>query len=165
MHDLGRCAYRPTCLRESLPHIWAFVKELHTENDNFLTESVQVIVIKLRAAMEAYKRKHGHRLTYEGLSEAAAALGGAPTLSQSALNSIENEEGYNPTLKVVNLLCRLMDTSPQNLLEQIADEADLTHPLDIDELRAIGRQANSPKKKHGKSAKKKRPHRRVGKKK
>ena len=127
-----------------------------------------MVVIKLRAAMEAYKRKHGHRLTYEVLSEAAAALGGNPTLSQSALNSIGNEEGYNPTLKVVNLLCRLMDTNPQNLLDRIADEPDLTHPLDMEELRAIGRRAKSLKKNrpnHKKSAKKTPTKRRVGKKK
>ena len=113
-----------------------------------------MIVVNLRAVMDAYRRKHGKRLTYGVLCKAAEALAGDVTLSMSALNSIANDERYNPTLRTINLLCRLTDSRPETLLQYTEDDPALTHPLDLDELKLrrtrLRRRPNPTKKKPAK---------------
>ena len=66
--------------------------------------------VKLREAMEAYRRRHGVRLTYDSLS---AKTG----ISVDTLQSLAARPGYNTTLSTVEKLCRALECSPGELLE------------------------------------------------
>lgn len=65
--------------------------------------------------MEAYKRRHGVRLTYESLS----AMTG---ISVDTLQSLAARPGYNTTLSTVEKLCRALECSPGDLLELSTDK-------------------------------------------
>ncbi len=107
----------------------------------------------------ATRHNPGKRLTYDVLCEAADALAGDVKLSMSALNSIANDERYNPSLRTINLLCRLTDSRPETLLQYTEDDPRLAHPLDIDDLKPgrprLRRRPNSTKKAKKKPAKRK----------
>ncbi len=73
-----------------------------------------MIVVKLREAMEAYRRRTGERMTYAKLS----ALTG---ISQETLRSIGSRLNYQPTLGNVEKLCRALNVPLHDLLELIDD--------------------------------------------
>ncbi len=73
-----------------------------------------MIVVKLREAMEVYRRRTGERMTYAKLS----ALTG---ISQETLRSIGSRLNYRPTLGNVEKLCRALDVPLHDLLELIDD--------------------------------------------
>jgi DNA-binding Xre family transcriptional regulator len=73
-----------------------------------------MIVVKLREAMEASRRRTGERVTYAKL----AALTG---ISQETLRSIGSRLDYRPSLGNVEKLCRALDVTPGVLLELIDD--------------------------------------------
>lgn len=73
-----------------------------------------MIVVKLREAMEASRRRTGERMTYAKLS----ALTG---ISQETLRSVGSRPGYRPTLANVEKLCRTLDVPLHDLLELIDD--------------------------------------------
>ena len=73
--------------------------------------------VKLREAMEAYKRRNGVRLTYESLS----AMTG---ISVDTLQSLAARPGYNTTLSTVEKLCKALQCSPGDLLELSTDKDD-----------------------------------------
>ena len=77
-------------------------------------ETPQLIVVKLREAMEVYRRRTGERMTYAKLS----ALTG---ISQETLRSIGSRLNYRPTLGNVEKLCRALDVPLHDLLELIDD--------------------------------------------
>ena len=71
-----------------------------------------MIVVKLREAMEEYRRRTGERLTYEKLAERSG-------VGKATLESIASREGYNPTLETIEKVCRVLDCQPGSLLELV----------------------------------------------
>jgi DNA-binding Xre family transcriptional regulator len=73
-----------------------------------------MIVIKLREAMEAYRRRTGQRVTYEDLAERTG-------IAHSTLRSIGSRLGYHPTFANVEKLCRALDVPFHDMVEMIDD--------------------------------------------
>lgn len=73
-----------------------------------------MIVVKLREAMEAHRRRTGNRLTYEALS-AQTGISGA------TLQSLAVRPGYNTRLSTIEKLCRVLGCTPGELLELSTD--------------------------------------------
>lgn len=71
-----------------------------------------MIVVKLREAMEGYRRRRGVRITYAKLSDATG-------ISQETLRSIGSRMNYHPTLANIEKICRALDVTPGDLLEII----------------------------------------------
>jgi DNA-binding Xre family transcriptional regulator len=76
-----------------------------------------MIVVKLREAMERYRRVHGRRVTYSDLS----AMTG---LSTSTLEAIASRPKYHPNLSTIEKICVALKCNPGDLLE-IIDEPGL----------------------------------------
>ncbi len=73
-----------------------------------------MIVVKLRDAMEAYRRRTGQRMTYVRLAERTG-------ISHSTLRTIGSDLAYHPTLANIERICKALDVSPGDLLEIIDD--------------------------------------------
>ncbi len=73
-----------------------------------------MIVVKLREAMEGYRRRRGVRITYAKLSDATG-------IAQETLRSIGSRMNYHPTLANIEKICRALDVTPGDLLEIIDD--------------------------------------------
>ena len=73
-----------------------------------------MIAIKLREAMEAYKRRTGERMTYEILAECAG-------IGHGTLRTIGSRDDYNATLSLVEKLCRTLGVPLHDMLEMIDD--------------------------------------------
>ena len=73
-----------------------------------------MIVVKLREAMEGYRRRTGERMTYEKLAEVTG-------IAHSTLRSIGSRLGYTPTFANVEKLCRTLDVPLHDMLEMIDD--------------------------------------------
>ena len=73
-----------------------------------------MIAIKLREAMEAYRRRTGERLTYESVAKLT-------DIAQTTLQSIGSRDDYNATLATIEKICWALDTTPADLLELIDD--------------------------------------------
>jgi DNA-binding Xre family transcriptional regulator len=71
-----------------------------------------VIVVKLREAMEQYRRRHGVRVTY-------ALLAARTGVSESTLQAIAARPGYNTTLDTVDRIAAALDCSIESLLERV----------------------------------------------
>ncbi len=67
------------------------------------------IEIRLRAAMAAYRRRTGLRLTYKNLAEMTG-------LSQSTIESIATRPQYNASLHTIGRLCAALGCTPGELL-------------------------------------------------
>ena len=76
-----------------------------------------MIVIKLREAMERYKRAGANRrrMTYEILSDRTG-------LAKGTLTNIGSSDEYNATLGTIERICRALDVTPGFLLELIDDK-------------------------------------------
>ena len=72
------------------------------------------IVIKLREAVLAFKRRTGERMTYDLLAERTG-------LAKGTLHNIGAERNYNATLKTIAVICNELDVTPGDLLELIDD--------------------------------------------
>ena len=72
------------------------------------------IAIKLREAMQAYKRRTGERMTY-------AILAARSGIAHGTLRIIGNRDDYNATLELIEKLCRTLDVTPGDLPELIDD--------------------------------------------
>ena len=72
------------------------------------------IVIKLREAVLAFKRRTGERMTYDLLAERTG-------LAKGTLHNIGAERNYNATLRTIALICKELDVTPGDLLELIDD--------------------------------------------
>jgi DNA-binding Xre family transcriptional regulator len=75
-----------------------------------LSIQIEMIYVKLREAMDAYRERTGARLTYETI---AAQTG----ISVATLQSLAARTGYNTTLSTIEKLCRALQSSPADLLE------------------------------------------------
>ena len=73
-----------------------------------------MIAIKLREAMEAYKRRTGQRMTYDILAEKTG-------IGHGTLRTIGSRDDYNATLVMLEKICRALDVTPGDLLELIDD--------------------------------------------
>ncbi len=73
-----------------------------------------MIAIKLREAMEAYKRRTGERMTYQILAERTG-------IAQGTLQIIGSRDDYNATLELIEKLCLALDVTPGDLLEIVRD--------------------------------------------
>jgi putative transcriptional regulator len=68
-----------------------------------------VLVVRLRDAMEAYRKRTGERLTYEALAERTG-------LARSTLESLASRPSYNTRLSTIDRLCRALGCQPGELL-------------------------------------------------
>ena len=73
-----------------------------------------MLVVKLRDAMEAYRRRTGRRETYTTLSEKTG-------ISESMLRKTGSVIGYHPTLDNIEKLCLALEVTPGDLLEIIRE--------------------------------------------
>ena len=73
-----------------------------------------MLVVKLKDAMEAYRRRTGERMTYAKLAERTG-------ISHATLRTIGSVLTYHPTLANVERICKALDVTPGDLLE-IIDE-------------------------------------------
>jgi DNA-binding Xre family transcriptional regulator len=73
-----------------------------------------VIVVKLREAMEACRRRTGVRITYEHLAQSTG-------IAVGTLQQIGSRLDYHPTLANVEKLCRALEVSLHDMLEMIDD--------------------------------------------
>ena len=73
-----------------------------------------MIAIKLREAMEAYKRRTGERMTYAILAEQT-------DIAHGTLRIIGSQDDYNATLATLEKICWALGVTPADLLELIDD--------------------------------------------
>jgi DNA-binding Xre family transcriptional regulator len=66
--------------------------------------------VKLREAMEEYRRRTGERLTHGSLAQRTG-------LSKATLESLASRESYNTRLSTIETLCRSLGCTPGDLLE------------------------------------------------
>ena len=69
-----------------------------------------MIEIKLREAMETYRRRTGERMTYQKLAERTG-------LARSTLESIATRRDYNAGLSTINKICKALGCEPVTLLK------------------------------------------------
>jgi DNA-binding Xre family transcriptional regulator len=77
-------------------------------------EAEPVLAIKLREAMEAYRRRTGERMTYPKLSKLTG-------IAVSTLKKIGSRLGHRSTFGNVEKLCLALSVAPGDLLEIVAD--------------------------------------------
>jgi DNA-binding Xre family transcriptional regulator len=73
-----------------------------------------MISVKLRDAMESYRRRKGVRLTYESLAEKTG-------IAITTLQSLASRQGYNTRLSTIEKLCVVLECGPGDLLEISTD--------------------------------------------
>ncbi len=73
-----------------------------------------MIAIKLREAMEGYKRRTGERMTYDILAEKTG-------IGHGTLRTIGSQDDYNATLELIEKLCLALDVPIHEILEIIPD--------------------------------------------
>ncbi len=73
-----------------------------------------MIAIKLREAMEAYKRRTGKRMTYDILADNTG-------IGHGTLRTMGSRDDYNATLVTLEKICRALEVTPGDLLELIDD--------------------------------------------
>jgi len=71
--------------------------------------------VRLRDAMDAYRRRTGVRLTYRGLADASG-------LAVSTLQSLAARPSYNTRLSTIERLCVALNCQPGDLLELTEDD-------------------------------------------
>lgn len=71
-----------------------------------------MIVVHLREAMERYRLRTGHRMTYRQLAEETG-------ISESTLQAIAARPGYNTTLETVDLIVSALRCGVDELLEHV----------------------------------------------
>jgi DNA-binding Xre family transcriptional regulator len=73
-----------------------------------------MINVKIRDAMESYRRRKGVRLTYETLAEKTG-------IAITTLQSMASRQGYNTRLSTIEKLCVALECRPGDLLELSTD--------------------------------------------
>ncbi len=73
-----------------------------------------MLVVKLKDAMEAHRRRTGQRMTYAELAERTG-------ISHATLRTIGSVLAYHPTLANIERICKALDVTPGDLLEVIDD--------------------------------------------
>lgn len=79
-----------------------------------------MIIVKLREAMEDYRRRTGVRLTYDAIAERTG-------ISVNTLQSLATRSGYNTRLTTIEKLCRILECSPGDLLYLTPDDESNRH--------------------------------------
>lgn len=79
-----------------------------------------MIKVKLREAMEIFRRRTGVRLTYD-------TLAGKTGISVNTLQSLATRPSYNTRLTTIEKLCRALDCLPGDLLELAVDTENSNH--------------------------------------
>ncbi len=74
-----------------------------------------MIRIKLKEAIDKLKAETGEKVTYEQLASDTG-------LSKATIESIATRTQYNASLKVIDILCGRLSTTPAQLLEYSQDE-------------------------------------------
>ena len=64
-----------------------------------------MVAIKLREAIQRYKRRTRERMTYEILAERTG-------LAKGTLNNMGSRHGYNATLATIEKICLALDVTP-----------------------------------------------------
>lgn len=72
------------------------------------------IAVKLRDAMNAYKRRTRERMTYQILAERTG-------IAVGTLHNIGSRADYNTTLATLAKICHALDVAPGDMLEMIPD--------------------------------------------
>lgn len=78
-----------------------------------------MIHIKLREAMEAYRRRTGVRVTYDVLAERTG-------ISTATLQSLAARPEYNTRLSTVAKICHALECTPGELLELLPPSGDVS---------------------------------------
>jgi|WetSurMetagenome_2_1015567.scaffolds.fasta_scaffold342190_1 DNA-binding Xre family transcriptional regulator len=73
-----------------------------------------MVAIKLREAMQHYKRRTGKKMTYRILAEISG-------VAEPTLHSIGSRTDYNATLSTIERLCLALDVGLQDMLELIPE--------------------------------------------
>jgi DNA-binding Xre family transcriptional regulator len=73
-----------------------------------------MVAIKLREAMEAYRRRTGERVTYKLLAERTG-------IAHGTLQIMGSQPGYNATIGTLEKICLALDVTFGDLLETIPD--------------------------------------------
>lgn len=81
---------------------------------NCIVNTNFVLRIRLREAMDAYRKRMGVRLTYRTLAEISG-------LSISTLQSLAARPTYNTRLSTIERLCVALGCQPGDLLELVED--------------------------------------------
>jgi DNA-binding Xre family transcriptional regulator len=81
-----------------------------------MVNTILMIRIKLREAMDAYRQRTGNKLTYELLAERTG-------IALTTLQSLAARPGYNTRLSTIEKLCVALKCSPNDLLE-MSDDSD-----------------------------------------
>lgn len=77
-----------------------------------------MIAVRLREAMEAYRERTGHRITYDQLAERTG-------LSRDTIQSIASRPGYGTTLESIERLALALGcTDIGDLLRLVVDHSD-----------------------------------------
>jgi DNA-binding Xre family transcriptional regulator len=69
----------------------------------------EVIEVRLRETMEAYRRRTGKRMTYHTLAKQTG-------LARSTIESVATRKGYNASLATIDRLCGALGCQPGELL-------------------------------------------------
>lgn len=73
------------------------------------------MLVKLREAMDEYRRRTGERMTYDLLSQRTG-------LSRPTLESLASRDSYNTTLNTISKVCRALGCGPGDLLELTGED-------------------------------------------
>ena len=79
-----------------------------------IVNTISMIRVKLREAMDAYRQRTGIKLTYELLAEQTG-------IALTTLQSLAARPGYNTRLSTIEKLCVALQCSPGDLLEMPTD--------------------------------------------
>lgn len=74
-----------------------------------------MIAVKLREAMQAYKRRTGKKMTYETLAHRA-------DVNRGTLAAIGSRPSYKPGLDTIEKICIALDVPLSDLLELVPDK-------------------------------------------
>ena len=82
-----------------------------------IVNTISMIRVKLREAMDSYRQRTGQKLTYELLAQQTG-------IALTTLQSLAARPGYNTRLNTIEKICVALKCSPSDLLE-MSDDADL----------------------------------------
>lgn len=82
-----------------------------------IVNTISMIRVKLREAMDSYRQRTGQKLTYELLAQQTG-------IALTTLQSLAARPGYNTRLSTIEKICVALKCSPSDLLE-MSDDADL----------------------------------------
>ena len=91
--------------------------QTNVTHETVLSIQYFMILVRLRAAMEAYRERTGIRLTYDSLAEKTG-------MSPDTLQSLASRNGYNTRLTTIEKLCRALECVPGDILELSSIESE-----------------------------------------